>query len=87
MARKQRNLKDMLAEAKNTSEIMVDLAYAAIFYDSEDISEEVFRLEELLNELVYDMRSLAILAFTLMTIVAKMAASSPASCSMSDTRS
>lgn len=43
---KPRNLKDMLAEAKNTSEIMVDLAYAAIFYDSEDISEEVFRLEE-----------------------------------------
>ncbi|AHY46284.1 TrkA-C domain [Rubrobacter radiotolerans] len=52
----------MLAEAKNTSEIMVDLAYAAIFYDSEDISEEVFRLEALLNELVFDMRSLAILA-------------------------
>lgn len=62
MARKQRNLKDMLAEAKNTSEIMVDLAYAAIFYDSEDISEEVFRLEAVLNELVYDMRTLAILA-------------------------
>ncbi|WP_119068655.1 potassium channel family protein [Rubrobacter indicoceani] len=62
MARKQRNLKDMLAEAKNTSELMVDLAYAAIFYDSEDISEEVFRLESRLNELVYDMRTLAILA-------------------------
>ena len=57
-----RNLKDMLAEAKNTSELMVDLAYAAIFYNSEDLSEEVFRLEERLNELVFDMRSLAILA-------------------------
>ena len=57
-----RNLKDMLAEAKNTSELMVDLAYAAIFYNSEDISEEVSRLEELLNGLVFDMRSLAILA-------------------------
>ncbi|MDQ4105847.1 MAG: potassium channel protein, partial [Actinomycetota bacterium] len=57
-----RNLKDMLTEAKNTSELMVDLAYAAIFYNSEDISEEVFRLEELLNGLVFDMRSLAILA-------------------------
>lgn len=57
-----RNLKDMLAEAKDTSELMVDLAYAAIFYNSEDISEEVFRLEELLNSLVFDMRSLAILA-------------------------
>src|SRR4029453_9637210 len=55
-----RNLKDMLAEAKDTSELMVDLAYAAIFYNSEDLSEEVFRLEERLNDLVFDMRSLAI---------------------------
>ncbi|MBA3609843.1 MAG: potassium channel protein [Rubrobacter sp.] len=57
-----RNLKEMLAEAKNTSELMVDLAYTALFYDSEDFSEEVFRLEERLNDLVYDMRILAILA-------------------------
>jgi len=57
-----RNLKEMLVEAKNTSELMVDLSYAAIFYNSEDLSEEVFRLESRLNDLVYDMRSLAILA-------------------------
>jgi uncharacterized protein with PhoU and TrkA domain len=57
-----RNLKDMLTEAKDTSELMVDLAYAAIFYNSEDLSEEVFRLEERLNDLVFDMRSLAIFA-------------------------
>jgi uncharacterized protein with PhoU and TrkA domain len=56
------NLKDMLTKAKNTSELMVDLAYAAIFYNSEDLSEEVFRLEVLLNDLVFDMRSLAIFA-------------------------
>ncbi|MGH3086427.1 MAG: potassium channel family protein [Rubrobacteraceae bacterium] len=59
---KPKNLKDMLAEAKDTSEMMVDLAYAAVFYDSEDISEEVSRLEESLNSLVFDMRTLAILA-------------------------
>jgi uncharacterized protein with PhoU and TrkA domain len=52
----------MLAEAKNTSELMVDLAYAALFYNSEDFSEEVFRLEERLNDLIFDMRTLAILA-------------------------
>ena len=57
-----RNLKDMLTEAKNTSEVMVDLAYAAVFYNSEDLSEEVVRLEERLNGLVFDMRSLAIFA-------------------------
>src|SRR5215207_7769896 len=57
-----RNLKDMLVEAKNTSELMVDLSYAAIFYNSETLSEEVARLEEMLNDLVFDMRTLAILA-------------------------
>ena len=57
-----RNLKEMLSEAKNTSELMVDLAYAALFYNSEDFSEEVMRLERRLNDLVFDMRSLAIFA-------------------------
>ena len=49
-------------EAKNTSELMVDLSYTAIFYNSETLSEEVSRLEERLNDLVFDMRTLAILA-------------------------
>ena len=62
MRERPRNLKDMLTEAKDTSELMVDLAYAALFYNSEDISEEVFRLEDRLNDLVFDMRTLAILA-------------------------
>ena len=57
-----RNLKEMLIEAKNTSELMVDLSYTAIFYNSETLSEEVARLEEVLNDLVFDMRTLAILA-------------------------
>src|ERR671913_143744 len=52
----------MLIEAKNTSELMVDLSYAAIFYNSEDLSEEVSHLEERLNDLVFDMRTLTILA-------------------------
>ena len=57
-----RNLKEMLSEAKNTSELMVDLAYAALFYNSEDFCVEVMRLEWRLNDLVFDMRSLAIFA-------------------------
>jgi uncharacterized protein with PhoU and TrkA domain len=57
-----RNLKEMLVEAKDTSELMVDLSYAAIFYNSETLSEEVSRLEEMLNGLVFDMRALAVLA-------------------------
>ena len=41
-----RNLKDLLIEMKDTSELMVDLAYSAMVYDDEDIAEEVIRLEE-----------------------------------------
>jgi len=41
---------------------MVDFAYAAILFNSEDFSEEVFRLEDRMNVLVFDMRSMAILA-------------------------
>ncbi len=56
------NLKSMLSEAKDTSEIMVDLAYAAIFYLSPDIAEELDRLETRLTELIFDMRILCLVA-------------------------
>ncbi|MER3395748.1 MAG: potassium channel protein [Acidimicrobiia bacterium] len=56
------NLKSMLSEAKDTSEIMVDLAYAALFYLSPDIAEELDRLEKRLTELIFDMRILCLVA-------------------------
>jgi uncharacterized protein with PhoU and TrkA domain len=56
------NLKSMLSEAKDTSEIMVDLAYAALFYLSPDIAEELDRLEERLTGLIFDMRILCLVA-------------------------
>ena len=52
----------MLSEAKDTSELMVDLGYAALFFDDEDMAEEVLELEERLNELVHEMRSVCVLA-------------------------
>ncbi|HEY3360999.1 MAG TPA: potassium channel protein, partial [Methanosarcina sp.] len=33
-----KNLKDLLTEMKDTSELMVDLAYSAMIYDDEDIA-------------------------------------------------
>jgi uncharacterized protein with PhoU and TrkA domain len=57
-----RNLKAMLSEAKDTSELMVDLAYAALFFDHLRMAEEVERLEERLTSLVHEMREVAILA-------------------------
>lgn len=52
----------MLSEAKDTSELMVDLAYAALYFGDPDMAEEVSELEERMSELVHDMRAVCILA-------------------------
>ncbi len=59
---KPRNLRSMLSEAKDSSELMVDLAYAALYFGDPDMAEEVSELEEQMNELVHDMRTVSILA-------------------------
>jgi uncharacterized protein with PhoU and TrkA domain len=56
------NVKDLLAEAKDTSEVMVDLAYAALFFDDEDLAEEVGRLEEVMDSYLHDLRRISMLA-------------------------
>jgi uncharacterized protein with PhoU and TrkA domain len=62
MDERPRNLRTMLSEAKDTSELMVDLAYAALYFGAPDMAEEVFELEEHMSELVHDMRTVSILA-------------------------
>ena len=57
-----RNLREMLAEAKDTSELMVDLAYAALYFGDPDMADEVGALEERMSRLVQDMRAVCILA-------------------------
>jgi uncharacterized protein with PhoU and TrkA domain len=57
-----RNLKAMLSEAKDTSELMVDLGYAALFFADAGMAEEVQELEERLNGLVHEMREVCVLA-------------------------
>ena len=49
----------MLAEAKDSSELMIDLAYAALYFGDPDMAEEVGGLEETLSELIQDMRASA----------------------------
>jgi len=58
---KPRNLRTLLAEAKDTSELMVDLAYAAVYFGDPEMAEEVRYLETEMTDLVENMRSLAIL--------------------------
>lgn len=60
--RPPRNLKAMLSEAKDTSELMVDLAYAALFFDDDAMANEVHELEERLSDLVHEMREICVLA-------------------------
>jgi uncharacterized protein with PhoU and TrkA domain len=57
-----RNLKAMLSEAKDASELMVDLGYAALFFGDLAMAEEVVELEERLEGLVHEMREVCILA-------------------------
>ena len=57
-----RNLRAMLSDVKDLSELMVDLAYAALYFGDPDMAEEVGGLEERLDALVHDMRSVCVLA-------------------------
>jgi uncharacterized protein with PhoU and TrkA domain len=57
-----RNLKTMLSEAKDTSELMVDLAYAAVYFGDPAMAEGVDELEERLSGLVHEMRAVCVLA-------------------------
>src|SRR3954467_4747129 len=62
MDERPRNLKAMLTEAKDLSELMVDLGYAALFFADTRVADEVNELEERLTELVHEMREVCVLA-------------------------
>ncbi|MDE4907483.1 potassium channel protein [Methanogenium marinum] len=55
------SFKDVLIEMKDISELMVDLAYSAILFESREIAQEVITLEERMNQLVYQARIQSIL--------------------------
>jgi len=57
-----RTVKGLLAEIKDSSELMVDLAYAAVFFSDTDLAKEVVRLEERMFVYLRELRKLAILA-------------------------
>ncbi|MDQ4096224.1 MAG: potassium channel protein, partial [Actinomycetota bacterium] len=57
-----RTVKEFLAEIKDSSELMVDLAYASVFLADPDLAKEVGRLEERMVGYLRGLRRLAILA-------------------------
>ena len=62
MDEQPRNVKDLLVEAKDASELMVDLAYAAVFFEDEKLASEVERLEERMDGYLRRLRQVAMLA-------------------------
>lgn len=53
-------LEDMLLETKDTSELMVDLAYSSLLYNNQEIAEEVIQLHQRMEELGEEIDELAI---------------------------
>ncbi len=56
------SVKDLLVEMKDTSELIIDLAYAAVMFDSDELAEEVRHLESRMDFLRYQMRMIALMA-------------------------
>ena len=54
-------VKDLMTEMKNISELIIDLAYSAVLFDSEEIAEEVKYLEVRMDKLNYDIRIMAMM--------------------------
>ncbi|WP_052666138.1 potassium channel family protein [Nitriliruptor alkaliphilus] len=60
--RNRRTIKDMLVEAKDAAELMVDLAYAAVFFGDDALAREVLRLEDIVDELLVELRAVCMIA-------------------------
>jgi uncharacterized protein with PhoU and TrkA domain len=58
----RRTVKDLFVEAKDVAEIMVDLAYAAVFFGDDDIAKAVIDLEQKMSQIINKLRENAILA-------------------------
>jgi uncharacterized protein with PhoU and TrkA domain len=62
MDEQPRNVKELLVELKDASELMVDLAYAAVFFNEEKLAQEVERLEQRMSDDLRGLRITAMLA-------------------------
>jgi uncharacterized protein with PhoU and TrkA domain len=62
MEDEEMNVKDIFTEMKDISELVLDLAYSSVFFDNDEIAEEVHELEERMGELNYKIKTIAMLA-------------------------
>ncbi|MDR0523238.1 MAG: potassium transporter TrkA [Candidatus Methanoplasma sp.] len=56
------SVREILTEMKDTSEVMVDLAYASLMYNSEDMAVKVRELETKMDELKFAIRFKALMS-------------------------
>lgn len=59
---RRRTVKELLVGAKDAAELMVDLAYAAVFFGDDDLGAEVLSLEEQVDDLLVELRAVCMLA-------------------------
>ncbi|MFN4133261.1 MAG: potassium channel family protein [Candidatus Hadarchaeales archaeon] len=57
-----RSVRDLLREMKDTSDLLVDLSFAAIFFEKRELAEVVQKLEAKMDELMYTIRIMAAVA-------------------------
>jgi len=53
-------IRNCLVEMKDLSALMIDLAFSSVMYNSEDIAEEVYLLEEKMDDLTLKVKRLAL---------------------------
>ncbi len=56
----EREAQEMLRDMKERAAFMVDLAYSSVIYDNRDLAEEVYEMEEFIDDLNDDFQRLAI---------------------------
>lgn len=52
-------MRELLTEMKDVSDIMIDLAYAAVLFESDELADRVHELETRMDELMYHIRTIA----------------------------
>jgi len=62
LEREFREIEEMLKEVKESSELMIDLAYTALLLNNREIAEDVLELEERMDELHLNLEKMALKA-------------------------
>ncbi|MEM2192299.1 MAG: TrkA C-terminal domain-containing protein [Candidatus Hadarchaeales archaeon] len=57
-----KSVRELLREMKDTSDLLVDLSFAAIFFENRELAEVVQRLETKMDDLMYTIRIMAAVA-------------------------